>query len=933
MSDKAFPMKLSDDLSALYRTVDTLEEAAQALGRSDERLRLALDAGRMGVWEVDETTRIGHMDETEAVLLGFPPDTREIPVSEFLSRVHPDDRAEIMRRVAQAKVTGHDYSGEYRVLLPDGDVRWIANRGRFVYSSGGKPLRLVGVEFDITRRKHAEAQLRGSEQRFHAIFDGTFEFIGLLKPDGTVIEANQTALEFIGAPAAEVVGRPFWETPWWQGSPEQQERLKKAIAEAAQGKFVRFEAQHPSKDGRIDIIDFSVRPITDETGRVTMIIPEGRRITERKRAEQALRDSEQRLQHALAAGGMGTWERNLRTGEIRWDERAYQMYGIESGTAVDVNSLNARVHPDDVATMQSAIDHTVRTGAEYRCSFRFYRPDGRTVWIHARGGLRRDESGTTSHIVGVNFDVTERHKTEQALRESEERLTQAVHAAEIGIFEHDHRTDQFYWSPTLRQIYGADADEPASLERYVELLHPDERDLVLAAIRQAHDPAGEGLYCVEHRLVRRDGSVHWVYVRSQTLFDGEGIARRPVRTVGAVVDVSERNRLESELHKRVEQLGEADRRKDEFIATLAHELRNPLAPIRNVINLLGKKGALEPDVQRAHDIISRQIHHFTRLIDDLLDVSRITRDKLELRKQRVTLSEVIDAAVEISRPLIDRNGYRLTINLPAEPIYLDADAIRLSQVFMNLLNNAAKYTPQNGLINLSAERDGDNVAVRIADNGIGIAADQLPHLFDMFYQADRTYEQSQGGLGIGLTLVWRLVEMHGGKVEAHSAGLNQGSEFVVHLPVLTAHSDVQGQTEAVDNFPTAARRILVVDDYGDSADTLAELLGFDGNDVRVAHDGLEALEIAETFRPRVALLDLGMPKLNGYETASKIRERPWGKDMLLVAVTGWGEEDVMERTKEAGFDAHILKPVDYPELSKLLADFSSRDDPVDVGDR
>lgn len=805
MSDKAFPMKLSDDLSALYRTVDTLEEVAAALGRSEERLRLALDAGRMGVWEVDETTRIGHMDETEAVLLGFPPDTREIPVSEFLSRVHPDDRAEIMRRVAQAKVTGHDYSGEYRVLLPDGDVRWIANRGRFVYSSDGKPLRLVGVEFDITRRKHAEAQLWASEQRFHAIFDGTFEFIGLLQPDGTVIEANQTALEFIGAPAAEVVGRPFWETPWWQGSPEQQERLKKAIAEAAQGKFVRFEAQYPSKDGRIDIIDFSVRPITDETGRVTMIIPEGRRITERKRAEHAL-------------------------------------------------------------------------------------------------------------------------------RESEERLTQAVHAAEVGIFEHDHRTDQLYWSPTLRQIYGADADGPASLQGFVDLLHPEERDLVLAAIRQAHDPARDGLYCVEHRLVRRDGSVHWVYVRSQTLFDGEGIARRPMRTVGAVVDVTERKRLESELHKRVEQLGEADRRKDEFIATLAHELRNPLAPIRNVINLLGKKGALEPDVQRARDIISRQINHFTRLIDDLLDVSRITRDKLELRKQRVTLSEVIDAAVEISRPLIDRNGYRLTINLPAEPIYLDADAIRLSQVFMNLLNNAAKYTPQNGLINLSAERDGDNVAVRIADNGIGIAADQLPHLFDMFYQADRTYEQSQGGLGIGLTLVQRLVEMHCGKVEAHSAGLNQGSEFVVHLPVLTAHSDVQRQTEAVDNFPTAARRILVVDDYGDSADTLAELLGFDGNEVRVAHDGLEALEIAEKFRPRVALLDLGMPKLNGYETASKIREQPWGKDMLLVAVTGWGEEDVMERTKEAGFDAHILKPVDYPELSKLLADFSSRDVLVDVAD-
>jgi CheY-like chemotaxis protein len=261
--------------------------------------------------------------------------------------------------------------------------------------------------------------------------------------------------------------------------------------------------------------------------------------------------------------------------------------------------------------------------------------------------------------------------------------------------------------------------------------------------------------------------------------------------------------------------------------------------------------------------------------------------------------------------------------LPGKPIYLNADKIRLAQVIMNLLSNAAKYTPDEGRITLSAEHNGEEVAVRVTDNGIGIAPNQLPNIFDMFYQANRSYEQLHGGLGIGLTLVRRLVEMHGGQVEAHSGGIDQGSEFVVHLPIRGEQARPQNETAGAEPTSATVRRILVVDDLGEIAETLAELLRFDGHDVEIATDGLKAIEIAETFRPSVVLLDIGMPKLNGYEVASKIREQPWGKDMVLIALTGWGQEKDRNRSRQAGFNAHLLKPFDYPELSKLIANLSS----------
>jgi len=388
---------------------------------------------------------------------------------------------------------------------------------------------------------------------------------------------------------------------------------------------------------------------------------------------------------------------------------------------------------------------------------------------------------------------------------------------------------------------------------------------------------------------------------------------------------AERLRLEHALRQSGRALREADRRKDEFLATLAHELRNPLGLIRNVVSLLQSPGATNSEIQWGRDIIDRQVNYLTRLTDDLFDVSRITRDKLELLKEEVTLAEIINGAVESCRPLITERGHMFSLHMPREPIYLSCDKIRLTQAIMNLLNNAAKYTPRSGRIGLSVEHAGNEVFIRVTDTGIGIAAEDLNRVFDLFFQADRSFARSEGGLGLGLTLVGRLVAMHGGTVEVQSAGLNRGSEFIVRLPVIAHPSlalhDTEGKHRPQQQV-TEQRRVLVADDFPESAQLLARLLRQDGNDVRVALDGLEAVETAEQFHPDIVLLDIAMPKLNGYEAASKIRQQPWGKNVILIALTGWGQQQDRRRTKEAGFDVHLTKPVNYQAIAKLLNDLS-----------
>jgi CheY-like chemotaxis protein/nitrogen-specific signal transduction histidine kinase len=377
-----------------------------------------------------------------------------------------------------------------------------------------------------------------------------------------------------------------------------------------------------------------------------------------------------------------------------------------------------------------------------------------------------------------------------------------------------------------------------------------------------------------------------------------------VKWFGTATDIDKLKRAESAL-------AEADRRKDEFIATLAHELRNPLAPIRNAVQLLNAKGPKAPDPTWTRDVIERQVAQMARLLDDLLDISRISRNRVELQIARVSLNAVLDLAVETSRPLIERAQHTLRVNVPERELWLNADAVRLAQVFSNLLNNAAKYTEPGGTIELAAEERGTELLVKVTDTGIGIAADMLPRVFDMFAQAVPALERSQGGLGIGLALARGLVDAMGGRIEVHSAGVGRGSEFRVWLPLLTAATRSDGDSERVARSASARRstRLLIADDLVESADSLAVVLQLEGHDVHTAYDGEEALRKAEALRPELILLDIGMPKLNGYEVCERIRRLPWGSSVRLIALTGWGQEDARQRMQAAGFDDWLLKPV------------------------
>ena len=372
-------------------------------------------------------------------------------------------------------------------------------------------------------------------------------------------------------------------------------------------------------------------------------------------------------------------------------------------------------------------------------------------------------------------------------------------------------------------------------------------------------------------------------------------------------------------------LKESDRRKDEFLATLAHELRNPLAPLRNGLQVMKLAGGNPDVVEKSRAIMERQVGQMTHLIDDLMDLSRIGGGKIVLQRAKLGVADVIQDAVDTSRPLIDERGHALAVDVPPEPLHVDGDRTRLAQVFGNLLNNAAKYTEAGGRIRVAVERQGGDVVVAVEDNGVGIPAHLLTRVFDMFAQVDRSLEKSQGGLGIGLNIVKRLAEMHGGGIVAESGGPGAGSRFVVRLPLMSTVNagGANDHSAAVPTAKPARRRVLVVDDNRDGATSLAEMLGIMGNDTRTAHDGLEAVDVAGAFRPDVILMDIGMPKLNGYEACRRIRERPWGRGVVIVAQTGWGQDDDKRKSREAGFDFHLVKPVDPVALEKMLAELKA----------
>jgi PAS domain S-box-containing protein len=666
-----------------------------------------------------------------------------------------------------------------------------------------------------------------------------------------------------------------------------------------------------ARDGRERPIDDSGAPIRTAKGDVGGVVLVFRDITERRRLERenAERAAAARLLASIVESSHDAIVSKSLDGIIQtWNSAAEQLFGYTAEQAV--GRPITLIIPPERADEEDQIIARIRAGqrVDHFDTVRL-RSDGQPVHVSLTISPVRDEGGRIVGASKIARDIAERKQAEAALGESERRFRTLAGHAPVGIFQTDAEGNCLFVNERWCAMAGM-SPEQARGQGWVNALHPEDRDRIRQEWYESAQAGQE--FASEYRFRTPQGEIAWLSGSAVVLRDEVG---QVTGYIGTVTDITERKQAEQELQ-------DADRRKDEFLATLAHELRNPLAPIRNALELLRREDGHGTVAEQSRKMMERQVGQMVRLIDDLIDVSRISRGKIDLRRQRVELEVAVRSAVEATRPLVEAEAHELTVALPPEPIYLDADQTRLTQVFSNLINNAAKYTESGGHIWLSAERQGGEVAVSVRDTGIGIPAEHLPRLFEMFSQVAPALERSQGGLGVGLSLVRGLVRLHGGSVEAHSGGPGRGSEFIVRLPV-TDDSVPRAAPEEREVGSEPHRgpksRILVVDDNRDAADSLATMLRMMGNDVRTAYDGLEAVQAAATFRPDVLLLDIGLPRMNGYEAARHIREQPWGRSMALIALTGWGQEEDRRRALDAGCDHHLTKPADPAALQKLLA--------------
>jgi PAS domain S-box-containing protein len=689
---------------------------------------------------------------------------------------------------------------------------------------------------------------------------------------------------------------------------------------------------------------------------------------ERREAENVMRESEKRLNMALDAGRMGTWDWNVRTNEVHWSEGIEAIHGVPAGSfGGDFAAYQSDTHPEDRDRVLAAIRQVVEQGGEYSVQYRILPPDGSVKWIEGKGRMMYHD-GRPLRLTGICMDISERRRSEEErarlydeAREAGRRSTFLAEASEALAASLDYETTL---NNVARLVVPALADWCA-----VQVLDRDGRlnQVAVANDDPVESAAGKELFAQfpsDPNATRgvwnvlRTGEAEFVphlseeLLRSSTPNDDQWEFLRSIgmhsvmlvpmatgdRMVGCISfilaesprayteadfalakDLARRCAVAIENARLYREVQWADKAKDEFLAMLSHELRNPLGAITNGLALLDAQGGQSARVAEARKLLSRQVGNMSRLLEDLLDVSRSTRGQVHLQRATVDLREIISGAVEAMRGAVDARSHCLTVSLPDDVTPVFADSTRLEQVFCNLLGNAAKYMDNGGCIRLSAEREGDAAVVRVEDTGIGISADLLPHVFELFTQADRSLDRSQGGLGIGLTLVKSLVGLHGGSVAAASAGPGQGSVFTVRLPL--------SEAEIVPDAPPAETgapaenghpRVLVVDDNEDAAETLAAILEMWGCTVKTAHDGPTALASAGEYGPDVVLLDIGLPGMNGYEVARQMRQAEQTQPVLLVAVTGYGRAEDRQAALEAGFAHCLAKPVDLDALKAIV---------------
>ena len=923
----------------------TRREADTARRMSDERLLGALEAGRMFTYDWDLISGRYEGSDNHARLLGVSIEN----ASAGWDLVHPDDLARARAAVDEAIARRDIYRLELRLLAPGSpEPLWFEVRGQVVCDDAGAPARVVGVAADISERKAAEhAAQEAADQLRIAIATARLGRFQLDLASGEMESSAQCKANFGLAASEPLPYARLFELI----HADDRERVAATVRCAIESR-TDYEAEYRTVwpgDGSVHTISARGHAVYADDGTPLRMTGVTQDVTAARRGERMLAEQvgDLTLLHELAA--RLTEGRELQPVLHEVLRAALALTGATKGTLalVDAARSELRLAASEglseafTALVSRVAKGTVACGVAYERRARVVVEDTETDPIftghreaarlsgfrsvHATPLLARDGSvigvfclyaalpGRPDERVMRLADLLARHAAGyiehlqllQQVRAGERRFRGMADSAPAMLWVSDTDNALTFISRGWLEHTGQREDDAyAGGTGWSAMVHPDERDSVMQAFiadAQRREP-----FEVEFRLRRADGSWHWALGAGRPRFGDDGAW---LGTIGSVIDVHDR--VETR-----EALREADRRKDEFLATLAHELRNPLAPIRNALHLLARPGA-QAQAAGLHAMLERQVSHMVRLVDDLMEVSRISRGAIELRREPLDLADVLRTAAETCQPLIERGRHRFEMHLPGEPLPVDGDAVRLAQVMTNLLGNAARYTDDGGRIELVARRDGDDALVTVRDSGIGIEPQQLPRLFEMFAQLDRS--RGQGGLGIGLSLVRRLVQMHGGSVHAASEGPGRGSKFSVRLPLAASVRSAGHDAGQPLRNTLHAHRVLVVDDNHDAADSLGLVLSMLGPQVRVEHDGAAALDAIDEWHPTVMLLDLGMPGMDGFEVARRVRADKRHRGIRLVALTGWGQDEDRQCTREAGFDHHVVKPVDPDALSALLA--------------
>jgi PAS domain S-box-containing protein len=726
---------------------------------------------------------------------------------------------------------------------------------------------------------------------------------------GHVTSLNAVAESLTGWTDAEAAGQPL-DAVFRIVNENTRRPVENPAAKALREGTVVGLANHTlliRRDGVEHAIDDSAAPIRDVDGQVTGCVLVFRDVTaqrhmERERASQL---QTARILAAIVDSSDDAIIRKRLDGTIEsWNAGAERLFGYRPDDAIG-RHISLVIPPDRIHEEEQIIVSLKAGRRINHFETERIRADGARIWVSLTVSPIADETGTVVAASKIVRDVTPRVHAEA----ERERFVKVLENSPDFIGMCDLQGVPFFVNRAGLEVVGLESLEQAKQTPVAEFFFPEDRTRIIGEFFPQVLRDGQGEIEIRFRHFKT-GAARWMAYKVLTLTDHTGA---PTGFATVSQDVTERK-------ARAENLIEADRRKNEFLAMLAHELRNPLAPLSNAVRAIRRREpGDEHTVAVATEILDRQIQQMSRLVNDLLDASRISRGRIELLRAPIALRPVIEEAIETVRPLVARFEHTLTTTLPPEEIYVDGDAGRLSQVIGNLLANAAKFTDKGGRIWLSAGREGDEVVIRVRDTGIGIAPEHLQTLFDMFVQVDTAIERSRDGLGIGLTLVKKLVELHGGTVQVHSPGPGCGSEFTVRLAALPAATESQApDRRAPAAVDSVARRVLVVDDSHDAAESLAMLLEFEGHEIYKAHDGADAVKVAERVRPDIVLMDVGLPILTGYEACRRIRDHAWGAPIVMVAITGWGQDEDREQSRRAGFDLHLVKPVDHDELLRVV---------------